>query len=78
MGVPSVETPVTGAVVGALSLTTWSLRRHDLLMALAAQTAMNIEGRAGWAGAATVGLLEGYLRAIADRWEPSPGPRLRR
>ena len=72
--------PVTGDVVGALSLTTWSLRRHDLLMALAAQTAMNIEARmAGQSGAASVRQLDGYLRAIADRRDGSmdPGPRLR-
>jgi transcriptional regulator of acetoin/glycerol metabolism len=75
-----VHDPATGAVVGALSLTTWSLRRHDLLMALAAQTAMNVEARmAGQAGAASVRQLDGYLRAIADRREPAPGstgPRL--
>ena len=60
--------PVSGEIVGALSLTTWSLRRHDLLMALAAQTAMNIEARmAGQAGAESVRQLDGYLRAIADR-----------
>jgi len=72
--------PVTGDVVGALSLTTWSLRRHDLLMALAAQTAMNIEARmAGQSGAASVRQLDGYLRAIADRRDGSTdaaGPRL--
>ena len=75
-----VHDPVTGQVVGALSLTTWSLRRHDLLMALAAQTAMNIEARmAGQAGAASVGQLDGYLRAIAERRDGqacSSGPRL--
>lgn len=75
-----VHDPASGAVVGALSLTTWSLRRHDLLMALAAQTAMNIEARmAGQAGAASVGQLDGYLRAIADRRDGTvltAGPRL--
>jgi transcriptional regulator of acetoin/glycerol metabolism len=64
-------------VVGALSLTTWSLRRHDLLMALAAQTAMNVEARmAGQAGAASVRQLDGYLQAIADRRDSARGPRL--
>ena len=75
-----IHDPVTGAVAGALSLTTWSLRRHDLLMALAAQTAMNIEARlAGQAGATSVGQLDGYLQAIAERRQPSgrrTGPRL--
>jgi transcriptional regulator of acetoin/glycerol metabolism len=75
-----VHDPVTGEVVGALSLTTWSLRRHDLLMALAAQTAMNIEAQmAGQAGAVSVRQLDGYLRAIADRRhgaEDTSGPRL--
>jgi transcriptional regulator of acetoin/glycerol metabolism len=75
-----VHDPATSKVVGALSLTTWSLRRHDLLMALAAQTAMNIEARmAGQAGAVSVGELDGYLRAIADRRhgpDETPGPRL--
>ncbi len=40
-----VHDPVSGKVVGALSLTTWSRRRPDLLMALAAQTAMNVEAQ---------------------------------
>lgn len=72
-----IHDPVTGEVMGALSLTTWSLRRHDLLMALAAQTAMNVEARlAGQAGATTVRQLDGYLRAIADRRHEGPGPRL--
>ena len=75
-----VHDPVTGVVVGALSLTTWSLRRHDLLMALAAQTAMNIEAQmAGQSGAASVHQLDGYLRAIADRRDGqgnASGPRL--
>ncbi len=75
-----VHDPVTGGVVGALSLTTWSLRRHDLLMALAAQTAMNIEARmAGESGALSVRQLDGYLRAIADRRDGSgrsTGPHL--
>lgn len=63
-----VHDPASGMVVGALSLTTSASRRHDLLMALAAQTAMNIEARmAGQSGAASVGQLDGYLRAIADR-----------
>lgn len=73
-----IHDPVTGEVVGALSLTTWSLRRHDLLMALAAQTAMNVEARmVGQAGASTVRQLDGYLQAIADRRDGSTsGPRL--
>ena len=73
-----IHDPVTGGVVGALSLTTWSLRRHDLLMALAAQTAMNVEARmAGRAGAASVRQLDGYLQAIAGRRDGSAsGPRL--
>ena len=75
-----IHDPVTGVVAGALSLTTWSRRRHDLLMALAAQTAMNIEARlAGQAGATSVGQLDGYLQAIAERRQPpgrSVGPRL--
>ena len=75
-----VHDPATGEVIGALSLTTWSLRRHDLLMALAAQTAMNIEAQlAGQAGAASVSQLDGYLRAIAERRDGTghpDGPRL--
>src|SRR5918997_2647312 len=75
-----IHDPATGAVAGALSLTTWSLRRHDLLMALAAQTAMNIEARlAGQAGATSVGQLDGYLQAIAERRQlpgRRNGPRL--
>ena len=71
-----VHDPATGQVIGALSLTTWSLRRHDLLMALAAQTAMNIEARlAGQAGAASVSQLDGYLRAIAERRDGTAAPR---
>ncbi|MET0692385.1 MAG: helix-turn-helix domain-containing protein [Propionibacteriaceae bacterium] len=75
-----VHDPVTGQVVGALSLTTWSMRRHDLLMALASQTAMNIEARmASESGAHSVRQLDGYLRAIADRRDGNAGtagPRL--
>ncbi len=73
-----IHNPATGAVVGALNLTTWSLRRHDLLMALASQTAMNIEARmVATSGSATVGELDDYLAAIADRRRhPIEGPRL--
>ncbi len=75
-----VHDPVSGKVVGALSLTTWSRRRPDLLMALAAQTAMNVEAQmAAQAGASSVRQLDGYLRAIAVRRDgraSSTGPRL--
>lgn len=40
-----VHDPVTGRQVGAVSLTTWSARRNELLVALAAQTALLIEAR---------------------------------
>jgi transcriptional regulator of acetoin/glycerol metabolism len=43
-GVP-IHNPASGRLVGALSLTTWSNERNDLLMALAGQTAMNIEAQ---------------------------------
>ncbi|MFF7554768.1 helix-turn-helix domain-containing protein [Streptomyces olivaceus] len=43
-GVP-IHDPADGATVGALSLTVWSSTPTDLLSALAAQTAMNIEAR---------------------------------
>ena len=43
-GVP-IHDPICGALMGALSLTTWSNERNDLLMALAGQTAMNIEAQ---------------------------------
>ncbi|WP_320776308.1 helix-turn-helix domain-containing protein [Streptomyces sp. CRN 30] len=46
-----IHDPVDGRIVGALSLTVWSSTPDDLLPALAAQTAMNIEaqftGRSG-------------------------------
>lgn len=42
-----IHDPTSGAIVGALSLTTWSQRRSDLLVALADQTAMTIETRLG-------------------------------
>ncbi|WP_437056521.1 helix-turn-helix domain-containing protein [Streptomyces sp. enrichment culture] len=43
-GVP-IHDPVDGGIVGALSLTVWSSTPTELLSALAAQTAMNIEAR---------------------------------
>ncbi|HYN72216.1 MAG TPA: helix-turn-helix domain-containing protein [Nakamurella sp.] len=63
-----IHDPVTGDVMGALSLTTWSERRNDLLLALAVQTAMNIEAQlAGRSVARSVYELDGYLQAIAQR-----------
>jgi len=63
-----IHDPVTGDVMGALSLTTWSDRRNDLLLALAVQTAMNIEAQlAGGSVARSVYELDGYLQAIAQR-----------
>jgi len=63
-----IHDPVTGDVIGALSLTTWSDRRNDLLLALAVQTAMNIEAQlAGGSVARSVYELDGYLQAIAQR-----------
>jgi transcriptional regulator of acetoin/glycerol metabolism len=63
-----IHDPVTGDVMGALSLTTWSERRNDLLLALAVQTAMNIEAQlAGGSVARSVYELDGYLQAIAQR-----------
>lgn len=43
-GVP-VHEPFSGRVLGALSLTTWSEKRSDLLIALTVQTVINIESR---------------------------------
>ena len=63
-----IHDPVTGDVMGALSLTTWPDRRNDLLLALAVQTAMNIEAQlAGGSVARSVYELDGYLQAIAQR-----------
>lgn len=63
-----IHDPVTGAVVGALSLTTWSTQRSDLLLALAGQTAMNIEAQlAGGSRARSVDEMDGYLHTIAHR-----------
>lgn len=42
-----IHDPDTGALLGALSLTTWSSERNGLLAALAGQTALTIESR--WA-----------------------------
>jgi len=66
-GVP-IHDPVDGFVVGALSLTTWSTERSDLLLALAGQTAMNIETQlASGSRARTVDEMDGYLSTIAHR-----------
>lgn len=67
-----VHDPATGQAVGALSLTTWSERHHDLLVALAAQTAMNIEAQLTRSQAGSRGDLDGYLQGIPER----RGPRL--
>lgn len=59
-----IHDPVDGGIVGALSLTVWSSTPDDLLPALAAQTAMNIEaqftGRAGAGRAAGSRASEGH------------------
>lgn len=66
-GVP-IHDPVTGSVVGALSLTTWSSERNDLLLALAGQTGMNIEAQlAVGSRAGSVDELDGYLESISSR-----------
>lgn len=66
-GVP-IHDPVDGAIVGALSLTTWSTERSDLLLALAGQTAMNIETQlASGSRARSVEQMGGYLSSIAHR-----------
>jgi len=63
-----IHDPVTGAVLGALSLTTWSTQRSSLLLALAGQTAMNIEAQlAGESAASTVEEVDGYLHTIPHR-----------
>ncbi|WP_235970428.1 helix-turn-helix domain-containing protein [Microlunatus kandeliicorticis] len=67
-----VHDPVTGTVAGALSLTTWSERRPDLLMALAAQTAMNIEAQLTRVASSTAEQKDDFLEAITER----RGPRL--
>lgn len=64
-GVP-IHDPVGGGIVGALSLTTWSTERSDLLLALAGQTAMNIEAQlAGGLRARSVDDRRGYLQSSA-------------
>jgi transcriptional regulator of acetoin/glycerol metabolism len=66
-GVP-IHDPLSGGVVGALSLTTWSSERNDLLLALAGQTAMNIEAQlAGGSRMRPVDGLRGYRQPIAQR-----------
>jgi transcriptional regulator of acetoin/glycerol metabolism len=66
-GVP-IHDPVGGGVVGALSLTTWSTERNDLLLALAGQTVMNIEAQlASGSQARSVDEMDGYLQSIAQR-----------
>lgn len=54
----------TGGLVGAVSLTTWSERHHDLLLALALQTAMTIEA-----------LLTGQPGTPTTRRDAAPGSR---
>ncbi len=66
-GVP-IHDPRSGGVVGALSLTTWSTERNDLLLALAGQTAMNIEAQlAGGSRMRSVDDLHGYRQSITQR-----------
>ena len=63
-GVP-IHDPVGGGIVGALSLTTWSTERNDLLLALAGQTAMNIEAQlASGSRTRPVDDRHGYLQSI--------------
>lgn len=69
-----IHDPVSGRILGALSLTTWSDARNDLLLALAEQTAMNIEAQvAVQSPANSVTELHGYLSAIALRQPISHG-----
>ncbi len=62
-----IHDPVSGSTVGALSLTTWSDQRTDLLLALADQTAMNIETQLAVAGSRDSGRLVDCIHAIAAR-----------
>jgi len=65
-GVP-IHDPLSGGVLGALSLTTWSNERSDLLLALAGQTAMNIEAQlAGGPRLRPVDDTHGHLQSISQ------------
>lgn len=62
-----IHDPVSGGLVGALSLTTWSDQGTDLLLALADQTAMNIKTQLAVTGSGEPGRLADCLHAIAVR-----------
>lgn len=69
-----IHDPVAGGMVGALSVTTWSDQRSDLLLALADQAAMNIEAQLAAAGSRDPGRLADCIHAIAGRRPVHPNP----